>query len=544
MQIKRLLLIQIVIIFSLFAKSQIYLDSTNFPVSGLSLHRFYCHTWLPDTINYIYTGGFQKYDFSGYSPFFSDTLKFLDATTTPFADEHPSAQIATYTFNQWDSSITYNYFSYDENAYWKSGITIIADVDDNDTLDTLQGNNSDIDTLISTDYTFGHYENETSLVTTYFNPWIYIDFHKVKEIAVDGWGSLKTPFDSCDDALRIKYIEYKYDSVFDIFGGFWWVYLDTFYYYLFFAKNVRYPVVIAHFDKQGEFQYAEIMKKLTLIQGCTDPEAINYNPLAQIDDGTCIYCNSIPYTITPDTNICIGEIITLQVTGGNSYLWNTGETTSSITVQPSADEVYSVYIFDENNCSEFASVAVTVYDTVQAGFWVTNNLQITDSVLFVNTSVNATDYFWNFDDTINGTSTEENPTHLYSSIGTKDVMLIASNPCFSDTFYYSIIILKIDELAETISNIKVYPNPGESPNIEFYLNNPAKCGTSVQISIIDLLGRNYYTLTETLTNGKHKYFINLSSADFCRGAGPLQSGIYLIQIKTDGRIYYNKWVKI
>ena len=35
--------------------------------------------------------------------------------------------------------------------------------------------------------------------------------------------------------------------------------------------------------------------------GCTDPTAVNYDPLATIDDGSCTYCNV--FSVLPDTLI-------------------------------------------------------------------------------------------------------------------------------------------------------------------------------------------------------------------------------------------------
>ena len=43
-----------------------------------------------------------------------------------------------------------------------------------------------------------------------------------------------------------------------------------------------------------------------------------------------------------DTFVCLGASITLSATGGNSYLWSTGETTSTITVSPTDTTVYTV----------------------------------------------------------------------------------------------------------------------------------------------------------------------------------------------------------
>ena len=53
------------------------------------------------------------------------------------------------------------------------------------------------------------------------------------------------------------------------------------------------------------------------------------------------------------------------------------------------------------------------------------------SVVFTNTSTEATSYAWDFGDT--GTSTEENPTHIYTDTGVYEVELVATGPGGNDT---------------------------------------------------------------------------------------------------------------
>ncbi len=67
-------------------------------------------------------------------------------------------------------------------------------------------------------------------------------------------------------------------------------------------------------------------------------------------------------SITNDETIelCIGYSETLEATGGESYLWSSGETDSSITVSPSEDTWYKVEIIDTNNCSKVDSVQVSL----------------------------------------------------------------------------------------------------------------------------------------------------------------------------------------
>ena len=48
-----------------------------------------------------------------------------------------------------------------------------------------------------------------------------------------------------------------------------------------------------------------------------------------------------------DVAICQGESTTLTATGGTDYLWSTGETTQSITVNPTATSNYTVIVSND-----------------------------------------------------------------------------------------------------------------------------------------------------------------------------------------------------
>src|SRR5690606_20915911 len=49
-----------------------------------------------------------------------------------------------------------------------------------------------------------------------------------------------------------------------------------------------------------------------------------------------------------DETICQGYSTTLTASGGDTYLWNTGATTQSITVNPNTTSSYSVTVFAGN----------------------------------------------------------------------------------------------------------------------------------------------------------------------------------------------------
>ncbi|MCO6464896.1 MAG: hypothetical protein J5I52_12190, partial [Saprospiraceae bacterium] len=69
--------------------------------------------------------------------------------------------------------------------------------------------------------------------------------------------------------------------------------------------------------------------------------------------------------IDGDNGVCRGELLTLTANEGSHYSWSTGETTSSIQVNPSVTTIYSVTVTGDNGCSGIASKRVEVYENPQ-----------------------------------------------------------------------------------------------------------------------------------------------------------------------------------
>ncbi|NNC83612.1 MAG: T9SS type A sorting domain-containing protein [Flavobacteriales bacterium] len=97
------------------------------------------------------------------------------------------------------------------------------------------------------------------------------------------------------------------------------------------------------------------------VYGCTDPLALNYNPQATIDDGTCYYdstntfCNAYFQVLSIDPENDVVYIENLSTSGPNAYyFWDFGD---------------GGYSYDENPTYQYAEggdyiVCLTVYDGV------------------------------------------------------------------------------------------------------------------------------------------------------------------------------------
>lgn len=82
------------------------------------------------------------------------------------------------------------------------------------------------------------------------------------------------------------------------------------------------------------------------------------------------------------------------------------------------------------------------------------------TINFTNTSTNDVYYHWNFDD--GNTSTQENPTHVYTTNGNYDVELVvfSADSCFSDTVTQTVNVTSvgINEM-DMLDGVTIYPNP-------------------------------------------------------------------------------------
>jgi gliding motility-associated-like protein len=119
-------------------------------------------------------------------------------------------------------------------------------------------------------------------------------------------------------------------------------------------------------------------------------------------------------TSVKDT-ICSGSPVVLNASGGSNYLWNNGDTTSSVTVSPDSTTTYSVAV-SVYGCSQSVSKTVPVIFSASSGFSYSYDPCHGGCVHFLDQSTHAFTMEWNFGD--GSVSKEYNPCHAYSDSST------------------------------------------------------------------------------------------------------------------------------
>lgn len=80
---------------------------------------------------------------------------------------------------------------------------------------------------------------------------------------------------------------------------------------------------------------------------------------------TTVNVSPLPVASVQGATICAGAIVTLTGTGGNTYSWNTGNTTASIVVSPTITSSYTVVV-SNGACSDTAITTVTIVSFIAA----------------------------------------------------------------------------------------------------------------------------------------------------------------------------------
>jgi PKD repeat protein len=222
------------------------------------------------------------------------------------------------------------------------------------------------------------------------------------------------------------------------------------------------------------------------------------------------------------TTICSGSSVTLTSSPADSYSWelNGNVISSAASIDASEAGLYTVTVTNANACDGTGTSAATLVlvnasPTADATF--TQNYG-SYTVQFLNNSLNATSYLWNFGD--GTTSTSANPNHTYATGGDYTVTLTASNGSCTDVFTINLTSVDVTE-AVAFDNLAVYPNPVEDVlNIQFNATN----NEMMNVMVYDITGNVVFATRENVNAGTTQMQIDLSA---------FQAGIYLVSMNNE-----------
>ncbi|MEK7264170.1 MAG: PKD domain-containing protein, partial [Bacteroidota bacterium] len=143
---------------------------------------------------------------------------------------------------------------------------------------------------------------------------------------------------------------------------------------------------------------------------------------------------------TFNTPICLKDKAYFVNTSTNAkkYLWNFGDGSTSASKNPShkyaAKGMYTVTLIASNNfSSDTIANSIEVIANPKAAFSASETKPCEGAqVKFFNTSLNATQYFWDFMDS-SPVSTDSSPTHIFNEAGTYKVKLVVKNDICTDS---------------------------------------------------------------------------------------------------------------
>lgn len=256
-----------------------------------------------------------------------------------------------------------------------------------------------------------------------------------------------------------------------------------------------------------------------------------YNQLGSDTTTYTIYVGGAAIDAGSDTISCPGSGVELSASGGTNYTWwpaaGLSDTTiANLLATPSIPTTYYVMAMDSIGCSSLDSVFVDTSSTVTANFiYDANLINLTNAVWFEDMSTGATSWEWHFGD--GGTSTLQDPTHIFAYEDTFDVTLIACNAdgcCDTFTIPDAVIAYddtNVDELDEQYG-FTIAPNPAKE-HVLITFNNAVN--THRTVDIVDIAGRKVYS--ETVPNGSLNIQLECST---------LNGGLYFVRIVVNDQV--------
>ncbi len=234
-----------------------------------------------------------------------------------------------------------------------------------------------------------------------------------------------------------------------------------------------------------------------------------------------------------DDEICAGDSAQLVASGGVSYVWNTTETTTNITVSPTTTSDYTVTTTDQFGCVGTDTVTVAVNQLPVLN--ITTGDTICISQIAVTLTASPAGGTFTGPGVVAGVF---DPTTVGLGTYTITYNYTDAEGC-SDTATKAIVVSNVGGCTPgvgTLAGIEVgsiYPNPFQgNVNIEFTAIN----SEPVTITMYNLLGQTIFTAQVAVNYGLNTYTIETD--------GNLAEGFYVIELRKGSDTYMEKLLRV
>jgi PKD repeat protein len=256
-----------------------------------------------------------------------------------------------------------------------------------------------------------------------------------------------------------------------------------------------------------------------------------------VSTGLCDAIDASVVTIDPTPVVALGSDMTLCDGGstvldagnaGANFLWNTGDSTQTITVSTAG--TYAVGVTSALGCAGADTITIATENST-AGT-VSVDTSGCPTVLFTGTSTGGTPdvITWNFGD--GGTGTGSNPSHVYTANGVYTVMYVQENECGSDTVTALVTIdCLVGVTAPNGTQVALYPNP-TSGLAALAITMPAMGEATIMVT--DLHGKIVLQQRQQLDAGSVVLPVDLRA---------MSAGVYVVHVVTDGLRWQARLVK-
>ena len=228
---------------------------------------------------------------------------------------------------------------------------------------------------------------------------------------------------------------------------------------------------ILSFEAPGRYQII-----LVGINGeCSDTDTVNVE-IGEVPS-SFFYRN---VTVSPEQNICYGESVTLNVSGGVAYTWSPISNISNPSspqpiVNPLENTTYSVRVFNKNDCFIDTTVQVNVFPEVVSDFEIGVHDECGEKpvLTFENLSEGAETFVWDYGNGESFTDFEPD-SYVYPDTGSFIITLYATQGECTENYSRRVIIEQvvppnaISPNDDSVNEKFIIPSKLEGWQIEIY----------------------------------------------------------------------------